>query len=71
MGLDRSAVTLTTVKWSIEEYHRTIAKAKVRQAKSITLPQSNSEPQPNIAIAQRLGQDYKEHHPYPENIFWL
>jgi Uma2 family endonuclease len=20
---------------------------------------------------QRLGQDYREHHPYPNNIFWL
>jgi Uma2 family endonuclease len=46
-------------------------RAKVRQAKPITLPQSNSEPEPDIAIAQRLGRDYREHHPYPENIFWL
>jgi Uma2 family endonuclease len=107
-------VTLTTAKWSIEDYHRMIAsgilagrqvellsgeiiemspegeshaycsdeageyliyllgnKAKVRQAKPITLPDSNSEPEPDIAIAQRLGQNYREHHPYPENIFWL
>lgn len=46
-------------------------RAKVRQAKPITLPQSNSEPEPDIAIVQRLGLDYREHHPYPENIFWL
>ncbi len=45
--------------------------AKVRQGKPITLLQSNSEPEPDIAIAQRLGRDYREHHPYPENIFWL
>jgi Uma2 family endonuclease len=107
-------VTVTTAKWSIEDYHRMIAsgilvgrqvellsgevieippegephaycsdeageyliyllgnRAKVRQAKPITLPESNSEPEPDIAIAQRLGKDYKEHHPYPENIFWL
>nr|WP_306296908.1 Uma2 family endonuclease [Nostoc sp. TCL26-01] len=37
----------------------------------MTLPDSNSEPEPDIAIVQRLGRDYKEHHPYPENIFWL
>ncbi|MEA5594650.1 Uma2 family endonuclease [Rivularia sp. UHCC 0363] len=44
--------------------------AKIRQAKPITLP-NNSEPEPDIAIVQRLGRDYREHHPYPENIFWL
>ncbi|MBE9053147.1 Uma2 family endonuclease [Nostocales cyanobacterium LEGE 11386] len=107
-------MTLTTVKWSIDDYHRMIAagilaerqvellngeivemspegephaycsdeageyliyllgnQAKVRQAKPITLPDSNSEPEPDIAIVQRLGRDYREHHPYPENIFWL
>ena len=46
-------------------------RAKVRQAKPITLPQSNSEPEPDIAVVRRLGRDYREHHPYPENIFWL
>lgn len=46
-------------------------RAKVRQAKPITLPQSNSEPEPDISIVQRRGRDYQEHHPYPENIFWL
>lgn len=45
-------------------------RAKIRQAKSITLP-NDSEPEPDIAIVQRLGRDYREHHPYPENIFWL
>lgn len=45
--------------------------AKVRQAKPITLPDSNSEPEPDIAIEQRLGRGYREHHPYPENVFWL
>lgn len=45
-------------------------RAKIRQAKPITLP-NNSEPEPDIAIVQRLGRDYREHHPYPENIFWL
>ncbi|MEB3336001.1 MAG: Uma2 family endonuclease [Leptolyngbyaceae bacterium] len=107
-------MTLTTVKWTVEDYHSMIAagilagrpvellngeivemapegephayssdeageylmyllgdRAKVRQAKPITLPQSNSEPEPDIAIVQRLGRDYREHHPYPENIFWL
>ncbi len=107
-------MTLTTAKWTVEDYHRMIAtgilegrhvellngeivemapegeshayssdeageyliyllgnRAKVRQAKPITLPPSNSEPEPDIAVVQRLGRDYREHHPYPENIFWL
>lgn len=46
------------------------ARAKIRQAKPITLP-NNSEPEPDIAIVQPLGREYREHHPYPENIFWL
>lgn len=42
----------------------------IRQAKPITLP-NNSEPEPDVAIVQRLGREYRNHHPYPENIFWL
>lgn len=45
-------------------------RAKVRQGKPVTLP-NNSEPEPDIAIVQRLGREYRSHHPYPENIFWL
>ncbi len=45
-------------------------RAMVRQAKPITLP-NDSEPEPDIAVVQRLGREYLEHHPYPENIFWL
>lgn len=43
---------------------------KIREEKPITLPDA-SEPEPDIAIAQDLGDVYLEHHPYPENIFWL
>jgi Uma2 family endonuclease len=42
----------------------------IRQSKPITLP-NDSEPEPDIAIVQRLGREYLEHHPYPENIFWV
>ncbi|MGV2827414.1 Uma2 family endonuclease [Myxosarcina sp. GI1(2024)] len=45
-------------------------RAKVRHAKPITLP-NNSEPEPDIAIVRRRGREYREHHPYPEDIFWL
>jgi Uma2 family endonuclease len=106
-------MTVTVVKWTVDEYHRMIAagilderrvellkgeivemspegephayfsseagdylarllgdRAMIRQAKPITLP-NNSEPEPDIAIVQRLGREYLEHHPYPDNIFWL
>ncbi len=45
-------------------------RARIRHAKPITLP-DDSEPEPDIAVVQRLGTEYLEHHPYPENIFWL
>lgn len=45
-------------------------RASVRQAKPITLP-NDSEPEPDLAIVQRIGREYRLHHPYPENIFWL
>lgn len=41
-------------------------RARVCQAKPITLP-NNSEPEPDLAIIERLGQAYQEHHPYAEN----
>jgi Uma2 family endonuclease len=45
-------------------------RATIREAKPIILS-NDSEPEPDIAIVQRLGREYREHHPYPENIFWL
>ncbi|MCW6037713.1 Uma2 family endonuclease [Spirulina subsalsa FACHB-351] len=45
-------------------------RALVRPAKPITLP-NHSEPEPDIAIVQRLGREYLTHHPYAENVFWL
>jgi Uma2 family endonuclease len=106
-------MTVTTAKWTSEEYHRMIDagilddrhvellngeiiemppegephaflatesrdyliqllgnRAKIREGKPITLP-NNSEPEPDIAIVKPLGKVYFEHHPYPEDIFWL
>lgn len=45
-------------------------RAQVRPAKPITLP-NGSEPEPDLAIVQRLGNEYLSHHPYPDNIFWV
>ncbi len=46
------------------------ARVQVREARPITLP-NNSEPQPDIAVVQPLDTVYLDHHPYPENVFWL
>ncbi|MCC5636478.1 Uma2 family endonuclease [Nostoc sp. CHAB 5844] len=45
-------------------------RVKIRDAKPITLP-NDSEPVPDVAIVQPLGEIYLEHHPYPEDIFWV
>ncbi len=45
-------------------------RAKIRQAKPVTLANA-SEPEPDLAIVQRLGREYRSHHPYSENIFWV
>jgi Uma2 family endonuclease len=106
-------MTLSTAKWTVEDYHRMIDagilddrpvellngeivemspegpshanlnsdaadylrdrlghRAKVREGHPITLP-NDSEPEPDIAIVQPLGREYRQHHPYPENIFWI
>jgi len=106
-------VSLTPVKWSVDDYHRMIdagiltnrkaellwgeivamapegkphahlssngadyireqlaGQAKVREAKPITLADA-SEPEPDIAVVQDLGDVYLEHHPFAENVFWL
>ncbi|MEA5620334.1 Uma2 family endonuclease [Cronbergia sp. UHCC 0137] len=50
--------------------HALGARVKIRDAKPITLP-NDSEPAPDIAIVKPLGEVYLEHHPYPEDIFWV
>ena len=45
-------------------------RVEIREGKPITLP-NHSEPEPDIAVVQPLEEEYFEHHPYPENIFWL
>jgi len=104
-------MTLTTAKWSLDDYHRMIdagilvdrqvellngeivemppegiphanlssegadylrellgKQAKIREAKPITLPNA-SEPEPDICICHPVS--YADHHPYPEDIFWV
>ena len=45
-------------------------RASIRETKPVTLP-DNSEPIPDIAIVQPPLRRYLEHHPYPDDIFWL
>ena len=45
--------------------------ALVRDAKPITILDSASEPEPDLAIVQPLRELYRTRHPYPQNIFWL
>jgi Uma2 family endonuclease len=106
-------MTLTTAKWSVDDYHRMVEagilddrpvellngeiiemapegtphaslssrgadylrdllgkRVKVREGKPITLSKQ-SEPEPDIAIVQPTEDEYFDHHPCPENIFWL
>ena len=53
-------------------YLRTLLgdRAKVREAHPITLP-NDSEPEPDIAIVRTPNLQYRTHHPYPADIFWL
>ena len=45
-------------------------RASIRETKPITLPNA-SEPIPDVAIAQAPLRRYLDHHPYPDDIFWL
>lgn len=43
--------------------------ADVRESHPITL--DNSEPEPDIAIVRLPESIYRNHHPYPQDIYWL
>lgn len=45
------------------------SKADVRFNGPITL--ADSEPEPDIAIVRLPESTYNDHHPYPEDIFWI
>ena len=56
---------------TLADYLRNLLKDKaiVNERYPITL--DNSEPQPDLAIIQLPRDIYSQHHPYPENIYWL
>ena len=53
---------------SLREASPTRLRAVVRCQEPIILP-SDSEPEPDVAIARGNETDYLPHHPYPEDIF--
>ena len=56
---------------SVVKYLRKVLSglADVRESHPITL--DNSEPEPDIAIVGLPETIYRNHHPYPEDIYWL
>ncbi|HAC63107.1 MAG TPA: hypothetical protein DCF68_06090 [Cyanothece sp. UBA12306] len=56
---------------SVSDYLRDLLKgqAQIREAHPITL--DNSEPEPDIAIVRLPETIYRNHHPYPQDIYWL
>jgi Uma2 family endonuclease len=56
---------------SVSDYLRNLlqGKAHIRDAHPITL--DNSEPEPDIAIVQLPTTIYRQHHPFPQNIYLL
>lgn len=60
------------VNFNVGDYLRTLLlnKALISEAHPITL-HDNSEPEPDIAIISFPREKYKNHHPYPEDIYWV
>lgn len=56
---------------TIADYLRSLleSKAIISEAHPITL--RDSEPEPDITIIRSPIAQYKNHHPYPEDIFWV
>ncbi len=56
---------------SVSDYLRELlqGKAHIRDAHPITL--DNSEPEPDIAIVQLPTTIYRQHHPFPQDIYLL
>jgi Uma2 family endonuclease len=46
-------------------------RAEISEAHPITLPNNDSEPEPDIAILRTPDTLYQTRHPFPEDIFWL
>ncbi len=60
-----------SINYNVVDYLRSLLQnqAIVREAHPITL--NNSEPEPDVAIVRCPSDLYLDHHPYPEDIYWL
>ena len=56
---------------SVADYLRTLLNGKVSISESHPITLDNSEPEPDIAVVRLPQEIYKQHHPYPEDIYWL
>lgn len=56
---------------SIAEYLRELLKGKAKVFESHPITLSNSEPEPDIAIARLPNTNYIDRHPDPEDIYWI
>jgi Uma2 family endonuclease len=66
-GMPHASRSTTTSEYLRDVLGRQV---QIRDGHPVTLP-SGSEPEPDIAIVQRVEDNYLSHHPYPENIFWI
>ena len=65
-GIEHSYTNRSVVKYLRKLFEQ---KAEIIQAQPITL--DNSEPEPDITIARLPESIYRQHHPYPQDIYWL
>jgi hypothetical protein len=70
-GLSPEGIEHSYTSQSVSDYLRNLFKGKthIRDAHPITL--DNSEPEPDIAVVQLPTTIYRQHHPFPENIYLL
>jgi Uma2 family endonuclease len=66
-GMPHASRSTTTSEYLRDVLGRLV---QIRDGHPITLP-SGSEPEPDIAVVQRVEDNYLSHHPYPENVFWV
>ena len=65
-GIEHSYTNRSVVKYLRQLL---VHRAEIIQAQPITL--DNSEPEPDITIARLPETIYRDHHPYPQDIYWL
>ena len=65
-GVEHRYTNSSIVKYLREIFHNI---ADIQESHPVTL--DNSEPEPDIAIVRLPETIYRNHHPYPQDIYWL